>query len=74
MTNARQILFEEAQAHAESLPVRRRIQLLRALAEFAGNEAETNELRSLAADLEAADHRCREFAFRFSAPTKGLKP
>lgn len=55
--------------HAESLPVRRRASLYRGLAEFCGHPQEAREFNQLAADLDAADRRCREFAFKLS-----LKP
>lgn len=51
--------------HADQAPVSRRIVLYRGLAEVCADEQECAMLQSLATELEAADHRCREFAFKF---------
>jgi hypothetical protein len=56
---------------AESASVSERVSLYRGLAEICGDPKEAAKFRSMAADLETADHRCREFAFQFelgSAP------
>lgn len=72
MSKARTILFHAALEAAEHWPLKRRIEVLRALAEFAGSPEEAQPLILLAADLEAADQRCREFAFQFAQrPTQG---
>lgn len=64
------LVVESCLAHAESLPIRRRAALYRALAEFCGVPNQSADLRAIASDLETADHRCREFAFRFSVGAK----
>jgi hypothetical protein len=51
---------------AESEPVADRIKIYRALAEWCGDPAETQELHARANDLEKAHYRCREFALDFS--------
>lgn len=48
-------------------PIRNRCAVYRTAAEWCGNEVEATKLKRLAAELEAADRRCREFAFQFSA-------
>ncbi len=70
MSRSRSIVFSAALEASESRPLHQRIEILRALAEFAGSPDEATPLIALADDLEAADRRCREFAFQFSqAPT-----
>lgn len=54
--------------HAAEVSVARRVSLYRGLASFCGDATEAAQFCKLADDLEAADHRCREFAFHF---TKG---
>lgn len=61
-----QTVVEFCLEHAEAAPVARRAFLYRGLAEFCGDAAEQSTLLQLAADLEAADRRCREFAFRYA--------
>ena len=51
--------------HAEQVPVTRRVSLYRGLAEICADAQESAALNKLADELEAADRRCREFAFRF---------
>lgn len=68
MVNAREILFGFVLEQAQPLPVKRRIQIYRALAEYAGSEADTKLLSSAAADLERADRCMQEFAFTLNAP------
>ena len=52
---------------AANEPVRNRCAVYRTAAEWCGNEAEAAQLKRLASDLEAADRRCNEFTFHFSA-------
>ena len=47
-------------------PLSKRIRLYRGLSKLCGDEVHAPQLEKLANDLEAADLRCREFAFRFS--------
>lgn len=58
-------LFGEFFEHAQSLPVARRAKFYRGLAEFCGDKTEGAEFNQIAAELEAADRRCREFHFQF---------
>lgn len=64
MDNPIVIVIQTCLEAAPSMPVHRRVSLYRALAEICGCPQETASLRQLADDLEAADHRCQEFAFR----------
>lgn len=66
----REVLFRFVLDKAESAPTSNRAAIYRALAEFAGDPKQTRELKSLAEDLEQAEFRCREFAFRFSGGAK----
>jgi hypothetical protein len=59
-----QVVLDTCLTHAEGLPPGRRALLYRGLAEFCGDAQEAADLASIAADLEDADRRCREFAFR----------
>jgi hypothetical protein len=59
--------------NAEQVPVSRRISLYRGLAEICGDLQEQKELRDMAADLEAAELRCREFRFNFGNNLGGGK-
>lgn len=52
--------------HADAAPLARRVLLYRGLAEFCGDAKESRGFLQLAADLEAADRRCREFHFLFT--------
>jgi hypothetical protein len=69
----KQILFEFVLARCEAEPVATRIALYRSLASYAGEIGQRDELTKLAADLEAADLRCREFAFHFQNRKGGGK-
>lgn len=51
--------------HAPEAPVAKQISLYRGLAEICGNPDQAAQFCELADDLEDADHRCREFAFKF---------
>lgn len=64
MTSARSIVLSAALEAGESWPTSKRVQLLRAISEFAGTPEASEPFNKLADDLEAADRRCREFAFR----------
>ena len=64
-------VFTECFDHAQSLPVPRRAKLYRGLAEFCGSHEQAAEFNQLAGDLEAADRRSREFAFKFNNPQPG---
>lgn len=55
--------------HAQSAPVAERVSLYRGLAEFCGDKKQAAEFCNLAHDLEQAELRCREFAFRFNNQT-----
>lgn len=59
----RNVLFGFVLDRLTEAPLRTRCSLYRALAELCGDEREARELRALAAMLESADRRCREFAF-----------
>ena len=65
MVNPRTELFEFVLAKLENEPIHRKVRILRALSHYAGEAELTNKLTTLAADLEAAEKRCREFAFQF---------
>lgn len=66
MSDPRTELFEFVLTRAESEPAQRRVKIYRALAEFAGGAELTKKLNELADELEAADRRCREFAFKLT--------
>ena len=51
--------------HAEEAPVAKRVALYRGLADICADAQESAYLKTLANELETADHRCQEFAFRF---------
>lgn len=51
-------------------PLCKRISLYRSLAEIAGSPKDTQQLKTLADELECADARCAEFAFHFSQKAK----
>ena len=68
MDNPIVLVIQTCLEAASTLPVHRRVVLYRALAEICGCPQEAASLRQLADDLEAADHRCREFAFRIQSP------
>ena len=68
MTDARSLVFCAAMEAGENWPLRKRVKLLRSLAEFAGTPEGAQPLITLADELEASDRRCREFAFRISNP------
>lgn len=50
--------------NASQASVGQRVLLYRGLAKFCADEAENAQFSKLADDLEAADQRCREFAFQ----------
>ena len=58
-------LIEFVMERAHEATTSDRIRIYRALSDFVGSPEETAELQNLAADLDAADRRCREFAFNF---------
>jgi hypothetical protein len=51
-------------------PVRVRCAAYRTAAEWCGRPEEASRLKKLAAELEAADRRCQEFAFAFTQQTR----
>ncbi len=53
-------LCDAVLTYAEDKPVEQRIEVLRILADYAGDPERTAEMRSHAAELEAAHYRCRE--------------
>lgn len=61
--DAKTTLFDFVLERAADEPVRRRIEIYRALAEYAGCIADAGELRHMATELEDAEGRCREFTF-----------
>ncbi len=63
MVNPRTELFQFVLDKSQTEPAPKRIRLLRALAEYAGSEKATAELRSLADCLEAAEALAQEFSF-----------
>lgn len=65
-----QVVIETCLTHAESLPPMKRAELYRCMAESCGTEQEAADLVLLASDLESADRRCREFAFRITTQGK----
>lgn len=52
--------------HVESAPLSKRVFIYRGLAEFCGDDSLSREFLQLASDLESADRRCKECAFRFT--------
>jgi hypothetical protein len=58
-------LFEFVLEQAEGQPAPKKARLYRALAEYAGDMDLKRELLEHADIIEDADHRCREFVFRF---------
>lgn len=56
--------LEWAKASMAVEPAVKRIRLIRALAEISGRSADTNELNSIASDLEAGERRFAEFRFQ----------
>jgi hypothetical protein len=68
MDKSRQIVFNEFLRLNECQPIAVRVRNYRALAELLGDIPEATDLRVQARELEVADHRCREFAFRFANP------
>ena len=52
---------------AATLPVVQRIRVYRGAAAALAEDVRARELRARADDLEAADHRCRELAFRIQS-------
>jgi hypothetical protein len=65
------LVVETCLQAANDLPVTRRASLYRALADFCGVPQQSADLQKMAADLEAADRRCQEFAFAFTQQTRG---
>lgn len=59
-----QLITEFVLDHAQDAPVRKRIAIYRALAECCGSPQEAVELRTVADNLESAEHACRQFVFR----------
>jgi len=66
MDNPHREVVEFVLEQAANQPIAKRSRLYRGLALFAGDDLLAPQLKQMAADLEAADHRCREFAFRFA--------
>jgi hypothetical protein len=50
----------------------RKARIYRGLADLCGDDAEAKELRKMASDIEAVDHRCQEFAFKFNRKKESL--
>lgn len=69
MLNATDELIEFVAEQAMTLPARKHARILRALADRCGSDKEAKDLCQQAADLEAADRRCREFTFKLSLKT-----
>jgi hypothetical protein len=68
--NEHEFFIEWALAKAAGEPLVRRVKIYRAMSDFVGGEKERESLLSLASELEEADRRCQEFAFKFSFPPK----
>lgn len=64
--NHRKVLFDFVLERAEAEPARRRADIYEALAEFCGDRQMAGQLRAMASDFRKADHRCREFGFKFT--------
>ena len=73
MDSDRNILVRHVLDTVDGLTLTKRVHVLRGLASVIGDPDETSDLNQLADELEAADHRCREFAFRFSNPQRKAK-
>jgi hypothetical protein len=72
VVNPIQVVVSVCLEAADTLPASRRVQLYRSLAEICGCPTEASQFKALANDLEAADRRCREFAFQFhQRPAQG---
>lgn len=67
MTDPKTILFNWALDRSASEPNSVRVPVLRALAEYAGDNEQAKELTTIADALECADQRAREFAFNFAS-------
>jgi hypothetical protein len=65
------VMIAFAIEQAAALPVLQRIRVYRGAAAALAEDVKARELRALADDLEAADHRCREFAFRIQTQPSG---
>lgn len=65
MANNHQHLVAFVLEYSQQLPITRRAQVLRGLAEKMAISTERKELIAQAESLEAADRRCREFAFNY---------
>jgi hypothetical protein len=73
VSESRKTVIDFCLARAEEAPIHTRIKLYRGLADICGNEMLSVELEKCADGLEAAEHRCQEFAFRIrlSKPQTG---
>lgn len=60
--------------HAESAPVQRRVSLYRGLAEICGDLHEQKILMQMAAELEKADRRHREYVLEFKETCRADGP
>lgn len=65
MASNKDTLVEFVLRHAANEPVHQRVKVYRALASYLGHTKQEKELLDRAGELEAADRRCREFAFQF---------
>jgi propanediol dehydratase small subunit len=61
--DAKTTLFDFVLERAADEPVRRRIEIYRALAEYAGSAQDRTQLLAIADELEQAEANCREFTF-----------
>jgi len=58
-------ICEAVLSYAENKPVEQRVRLMRNVADYAGDEAKTADLRKRAAQLEAAHNACLELRLQF---------
>jgi hypothetical protein len=65
--NARSLVFKAAMEAGQCWPLRKRIELYKALALLAGNPTDAAPFDDMANDLESADQRHRDLSLRFEA-------
>ena len=71
MRNSKEILFKFVLSRLEGESARTRIEIYRALADYAGVDAEAERFREMADALEAADQKCLELHFSGGTEVKG---
>jgi hypothetical protein len=70
MNAARTLVLGAVAELAAQKPIRERINLYRAAAEFAGSPEDAAPFLRLAGELEAAERRCHEFVFSVQHPPR----